>query len=356
MAIPEMVDVTVIGGGIFGLSAAWALHHRGLTVRVLEAERIGAGASGGIVGALSPHIPDRWNDKKAFQFAALTGAAAHWARVEATGGRQSGFGAVGRLIPLHSAEERDRAVARQDDATANWRGLAHWSVVDRPDFLAKGAFGAVHETLSARLYPKAAVDALAAALRVHGVEVVEKAPVSDVSDLRALSGMVVVAAGYQSAGVVPDLPPGLMRGVKGQALLLDAALPDAMPVVFDDGLYIINHPGHGVAVGSTSETHWEKAEDLDFDALEALRRRAKTLLPGLADAPVKARWAGIRPRGRFPDPVLGEIPGAPGVWLFSGGFKIGFGIAHLLAEQLADAMLGQPGALPERFHLAQHLR
>ena len=359
MAIPEIVDVTVIGGGIFGLSAAWAFHRRGLSVRVLEAGRIGAGASGGIVGALSPHTPDRWNDKKAFQFAALTSAPDHWAGVEAAGGLHSGFGAVGRLIPLHSAEDRSRAEARQRDAQQNWQGLAEWRVVDRPAFLASDAHdkgvGAVQDTLSARLYPLAAVKALAAALRAKGVDVAEASPVQDASALRQNSRLVVVAAGYQSESVIPQLPKGLMRGVKGQALLLEADLPEAMPLVFDNGLYVINHPGRGVAIGSTSETEWEDAHGVDHEPLEALRRRAIALVPGLADAPVKARWAGVRPRGRFPDPVLGEIPEAPGVWLFSGGFKIGFGIAHLLAERLADAAMGQPALLPERFQLSQHL-
>ncbi|MGA0778753.1 MAG: FAD-dependent oxidoreductase, partial [Gemmobacter sp.] len=50
-------DVAVMGGGIMGLAVAWALCRRGARVRVIEARRIGAGASGGVVGALVPHRP-----------------------------------------------------------------------------------------------------------------------------------------------------------------------------------------------------------------------------------------------------------------------------------------------------------
>ena len=47
--------VTVVGGGIFGLTLAWEFLRRGSPVRVLEAARIGSGSSGGTVGALAPH-------------------------------------------------------------------------------------------------------------------------------------------------------------------------------------------------------------------------------------------------------------------------------------------------------------
>ena len=51
-------DVTVRGGGIFGLSIAWACLGRGAKVRLIETVALGAGSSGGLVGALSPHVPE----------------------------------------------------------------------------------------------------------------------------------------------------------------------------------------------------------------------------------------------------------------------------------------------------------
>ena len=46
------VDLTVRGGGIFGLSIAFACARRGARVRLVETAAIGAGCSGGVVGAL----------------------------------------------------------------------------------------------------------------------------------------------------------------------------------------------------------------------------------------------------------------------------------------------------------------
>ena len=76
-------DVTIMGAGAFGLSIAWECARRGARVRVCEAARIGAGSSGGIVGALAPHVPEQWNAKKQFQLDSLLMAEGFWAGVGA---------------------------------------------------------------------------------------------------------------------------------------------------------------------------------------------------------------------------------------------------------------------------------
>lgn len=58
-----MVEITVRGAGIFGLSIAWACLQRGATVQVIDPFGPAAGASGGVVGALAPHVPENWNIK-----------------------------------------------------------------------------------------------------------------------------------------------------------------------------------------------------------------------------------------------------------------------------------------------------
>ena len=105
------VDLCVMGGGIFGLSIAWAAARRGASVRLCEARHLGAGASGGLVGALAPHVPESWNVKKAFQLDSLLMAADWWAEVEAAAGQSAGYGRSGRLQPLEDARAVDMARA-----------------------------------------------------------------------------------------------------------------------------------------------------------------------------------------------------------------------------------------------------
>ncbi|MFN3500185.1 MAG: NAD(P)/FAD-dependent oxidoreductase, partial [Pannonibacter indicus] len=97
-------DVLVIGAGVFGLSTARAAAEAGLSVTLVEADQVGSGASGGVLGALMPHMPARWNAKKAFQFEALAGLEGHIARLEAETGLETGYRRCGRVLPITTAD------------------------------------------------------------------------------------------------------------------------------------------------------------------------------------------------------------------------------------------------------------
>jgi len=74
-------------------------------------------------------------------------------------------------------------------------------------------------------------------------------------------------------------------------------------------------------------------------------------LPALAGAPVRARWAGVRPRAKSRAPLLGAWPGRPGQFVANGGFKIGFGMAPKVAQVMIDLVLDGKDAIPAGFRL-----
>lgn len=330
-------DVTVMGAGILGLSVAWACARRGARVQVIDPYGIGAGASGGIVGALSPHVPETWNPKKAFQLDALLMAPDWWARVAERSGIDPGFARTGRLQPL--ADDKAVALARVRAANAAklWRGAALWEVVVQDDASAwriPSATGlVVRDTLSARIAPRLALSALAAAIRAVGGTVLSDGPPT---------GAVVWATGF--AGLT-DMAPPLGSGVKGQAALLRHAARDA-PQLFVDGLHIVPHADGTVAIGSTSERDWTDAQTTDAQ-LDALVAKARDHVPALATAPVIDRWAGIRPRAVSRAPLLGHHPARSGAFIANGGFKIGFGIAPMVGEVMADLILEGHDRIPD---------
>jgi glycine oxidase len=344
------VDLTVRGGGIFGLSVAWAACRRGARVRLIETARIGAGSSGGTVGALAPHVPEQWNEKKAFQLDSLLMASSWWAAVEAASGLPSGYGRLGRLQPLADADAVALAHTRAAQAEMLWRGAAHWRVVPAHGaawVVASPTGLLVEDTLSARLNPRQALAALAAAVRATGGEVVEGRNQDD-------DGPVIWATG--AAGLA-DLSRVLGRmvggAVKGQSLSL-RHLADDRPQLFVDGLHIVPHSDGTVAVGSTSETDWSGAgPDHQLDGLLA---RAVAACPELAGAAVTERWAGLRPRARSRAPMLGAWPGRPGHFVANGGFKIGFGMAPKMAEVMVDLVLDGRDAIPAGFRVEASLR
>ncbi|MEL7154813.1 MAG: FAD-binding oxidoreductase, partial [Pseudomonadota bacterium] len=180
-------DLIVVGGGIFGLSIAWEAHRRGLSVQLLEAERIGAGASGGIVGALTPHAPSRWRPMMAFQFEALVALSDHVARLEEVTGLSTGYARSGRVTPLVSEKARLAAERDSEAALDTWGNRAEHRVLDQPPDACAGwisddaaPFGVALDTVSARIDPRAYIAALAAAMSggVHqGVRVERIDPV-----------------------------------------------------------------------------------------------------------------------------------------------------------------------------------
>lgn len=355
-------DVAVIGAGVWGLAVARAARARGLSVIVLEAATVGAGASGGIVGALSPHVPERWNDKKQFQFRALLMGPDYWRRVEAASGLPTGHVPSGRLMPLPDAETRARAEERAAGASEHWGTAARWQVLGpdaAPGWLDPEAApcGVVYETLSARLFPRAACAALAAAARAEGVVLRENLPIDrfepgllSTRDGPIPAKQIVVAAGVAGFRLL-GIEKG--RGVKGQAALLRAEAPEGAPLIYADGVYAVPQPGGMVAVGSTSENRY--LHDETDAGLDPVIETARKLSPLLSDAVVVERWAGIRPRAPRPDPLMGPVPGQKGVFAALGGFKIGFGLAPLVGEVLADMLEGATPPLPEGFAAADQM-
>lgn len=372
-----MSEVLIVGGGIMGLWAAVLAARAGVDVCLVDERRIGAGASGGILGALMPHMPDKWNAKKQFQFDALVSLESEIAALETETGLSAGYRRSGRIMPLAKPHLRDIALRHEQDALQNWQAgdrQFFWHVRDE---LPSGWLGAeaaasglVLDTLGGRLAPRRILAVLRAALaQLPKVRIVEgagvrgihpgegRAELDDGTDIAF--GHCVLAAGVGSFPLI-DALCGPMReasgtGVKGQAALLLADVDPQLPVIFTDGVYIVAHEDGHVAVGSTSENRY--ADPLSTDELlNELIGRAEALVPALRGAEVVERWAGIRPKSTGREPMVGRHPDHENLSVLTGGFKVSFGIAHRLAGFVVDEITAQPSIeIPESFLFRNHL-
>ncbi len=345
-----MVDVTVRGAGIFGLSIAWKALQRGARVRVIDRNGPGSGASGGLVGALQPHVPDPWNALKQFQLESLLETRKFWEGVDAASGVSSGFARVGRLQPL--MRERDIAIARDraGAALSSWGASALWEVIDARaagDWAPPSPTGLlVHDNLSAIVHPRASIRSLATAIQASGGEIVAEKPDQ---------GPVIWATGWQGLvelGAVLGRPVG--NGVKGQAALIrhDAG---GRPQIFANGIHVVPHLNGTLAIGSTSERDFVAPTTTD-DLLDDVICRAGKIMPALTGAVVMERWAGVRPRCVSRMPLLGPWPGRAGHHVANGGFKIGFGVAPKVAETILDLVLDGVDSIPPEFHTGRLTR
>ncbi|CUH76459.1 Glycine oxidase [Tritonibacter multivorans] len=348
-----MADITVRGAGIFGLSIAWACAQRGAKVQVVDPYGAGAGSSGGLVGALAPHVPENWNAKKAFQLDSLLMSRAFWAEVEAAGGVSPGYGRTGRLQPLNDDKALALAKTREDSAKALWQDHAIWQVRPASDFgdwCPPSATGfVVHDTLSGRMHPRRACAALVAALASKGVQVVAEAPdQGQVLHAKGYAGMLELNAAFPS-----ETGRMVGNGVKGQAALLRFDARD-LPQLYADALHLIPHADGTLAIGSTTERDFDSPDQPDGQ-IDDVIARALRAVPQLEGAEVIERWAGVRPRARTRAPMLGAWPGRSGHFIANGGFKIGFGMAPKVAGVMADLLLEGRDQIPEGFRVEDNL-
>ena len=313
-------------------------------MRVIERQSWGAGSSGGLVGALSPHVPEAWNTKKEFQLDSLLMAAAWWAGVEAASGLPSGYARLGRLQPLADDRAVETARRREAEAVGLWRGRAEWRVIPTtgmPWEPVSPSGWLVRDTLSARVSPRMGLTALVGALSRGGADLI----LGEGDD----AGAVVHATGLPGLQDLSRVLGARMgSGVKGQALALRFEASD-QPQLFVDGLHIVPHADGTVAIGSTSETVW--TDDGPDTQLEALLAKTVAAVPCLVGAKITDRWAGVRPKAASRAPLLGAWPGRPGHFVANGGFKIGFGMAPKVAEIMADLVLEGTDMIPPDFHL-----
>lgn len=361
-----------------GLWAAVHAERRGIDTIIADAGRLGGGASGGLLGALMPHMPDRWSEKKQFQFDALVSLEDEIATLEAATGLSAGYNRSGRLIPLPKPHLEIIARRHCEDAERHWQAGArrfHWHVLDAPPVggwieASAGESGFVHDTLAARVAPRSLIAALVALLRrSKHMRILEHATVANLEPDRGMAEIggesiafrhCILAAGHQSFPLLQGLTPGLKQPlgqpVKGQAALLKADIDPALPTIFLDGLYVVAHEGGYAAIGSTSENRFDDPTSTDTQ-LDALIAAAREIVPALRDAAVVERWAALRPKAIDRDPMIGRHPDHPRLIALTGGFKVSFGLAHRLAEA-AICIAGDRDCgflLPESFAISSHI-
>lgn len=271
-------------------------------------------------------------------------AEAYWAEVAAIGGSDPGYARLGRLQPIMDARGLQLAKSRAEGARELWRGKARWEVINgaeiAEDWRPESPTGyVVYDTLSARIHPRNACNALAAALRAKGHNILAEG--------KAL-GLEVWATGWEGLKDLSDaLGKSAGGGVKGQALLLDLDRRD-LPQIFADTVHVVPHADGTVAIGSTSEREFTDGSIVDAQA-DALLERVQPWLPALQGAAIKARWAGVRPRAKSRAPILGVHPTREGAFIANGGFKIGFGMAPKIGEVMAELILEGRDTIPQDF-------
>ena len=366
-------DLIVVGGGIFGLWVAKHAVDRGLSVMIAEKERIGAGASGGLLGALMPYLPTGWKEKKQFQFDALTELPAIVKALEEETGLSTGYGRIGRVMPIR-ADHFIKTAKQLADASKDIWHQSNWAFDFAPhqdqrfdDWLApeRAPFGYVLDTMAARVNPRDYLGVMSRYLDNRAdiqngftFERFEEGTAYFNGERETVNaGAIVLAQGYQTFSYLRDTHEiDIGTGIKGQAARFQLDVAPDVPVIYDDGVYIVPHDNGTCAVGSTAEKIWTDPSTPDYSVSEFIDK-AFVLCPRLKEAPLIDRWAGVRPKCYERESVIGRLFVDKPIYVATGGFKISFGLAHRLSEALVDEIMGAKSRidLPSVFTTQHHL-
>lgn len=351
-------SVIVAGGGIIGLMTAQILHDRGMAVTLIDAGAFGAEASwagGGIVSPVPPwgypQAVDAMVGRSRELYPSLierleraTGVACEY-RVCAlllTGGTDTG--SARDWMDRHAARVRTGPVRDFEPLVDPQAAQTAVEIADIAQVRNPRLCRALVEYLEwqgVNLRPHTPVQALLSrGDQVRGVRL------ADGRLMRA--DLVVVAAGAWTDTLLwQSHLPGLgVEPVRGQMLLFKPDRPLLRHIVHTGRQYLIPRQDQRILCGSTVE-HAGFDRRVTADAWRELHELAVRLLPALADIPVEAHWAGLRPGIDSGLPAIGPYPGLRGLWLNTGHYRNGLGMAPAAAEWLAAQLnADQSGAGP----------
>jgi glycine oxidase len=311
-------DVLVIGGGILGVAIAAAVHGARLgSVQLIEAGRLGAGATGGATGLLIPE-PHQWSDPETFvdmERASLE----RWRYLDQV--TPGGLGLV-ELDWIGLAPDPGGLAAHQPE---NVEWLDASKIAALVPGLAWRLGGALirHQ---ARVNPLRALVGLAAELPSVGTGVAATGITIRGETLESVTtsageispGAVVFATGQPPAidGLEIDIPSDRVKGhlivtAPTKVHLPCTVAPVATPL--EDGRLLA---GGTFDYGDESPVVREEVVDTIMGGLRAA-------LPAVKDVGVSHQWCCFRPRHPDRRPVIDRVPGLRNAWLTSGHFRTG---------------------------------
>jgi D-amino-acid oxidase len=311
-----MARVTVVGGGVLGLTSALELARAGHRVSCVRDEAVGDTTSA-VAGGL-------WFPYRVEPRARVVG----WGRAT-----------LDRFTAL--ASDPDAGVALREGVVVERGAPDRWWTEALPGWreaqgheLPVGAGQGVVATV-----PLVTMPVFLPWLETRCVEAgVELVP-GFVRDLAEVPGdVVVVAAGLRSGALVDDHAGTPSRG---QVALL--ANPGLTHWLVDDDhpdgmVYALPHPGWVVCGGTDVSGSWDTEPDREVH--EAILRRVREVVPALAGAEVLGARVGLRPVAPEVRLAASEVAGRPVVTCYGhggAGVTLSWGCADEVARLVGEA-------------------
>lgn len=373
----ETADVVIVGGGLEGAAAAWALSQRGVTdVTVLERNTVGSGMTGKSSGIVRCHY-----GVSSLAAMATVGLEV-FEKAEQYFGTDIGFRQTGYVVGvgepnvdnLRKSLAAQREVGVQTEEIDASEVAKLWPWADLEPFAAfgweaRGGYGDAYQTAQAF-----AVSARAAGVRIRqganvtglvldggrvtGVELADGTRVS--------AATVVAATGAWTRPFLArygiDVP---IRVVREQIVTISPGVPIGAVPVFSDLVslqYVRPELGGEILFGNSDLAHCEPADPDDYlnratdGFIDLTVDKVGTRFPGFPDAAITGSYAGCYDVTPDWNPVI-STTGIDGLMVaagFSGhGFKIAPAVGKLVADLVTEGRSSDPRIPETDFRLAR---
>ena len=361
----QEADVCVVGGGLAGLTTAHELARAGKRVILLEAERVGWGASGRNGGFVSPGYAASLSlislyagaeRAKALYKLSIEGAQTVRANVAALGLHEA-CNPVNGKIGVMRYPARDALIQRRDQLARDFGYAVEYMPRDAVRALlhSEKYFDALYDPQAFHFHPLNYARALARDIVAHGGMICEHSPaigaVLDTPEkrLRTIGGSVrardvVLAGGGYTTSLVPELRRAYLP-IATYVLLTEPA-PEQIaqvlksPCAISDNrrandYYRLVDGGKRLLWGGRITTR--RAEPRDLAAL--LRRTMISTYPQLSDLRVEIAWSGLMSYARHLMPQIGRL--RDGVYYCTAFGGHGLNTTAIGGRVVAEAITGE---------------
>ncbi len=357
--IQPLSDCLIIGGGVIGLSIAYELAGRGLTVQVVDQSKVGRGASWAGAGILPPCPTHGAVDPLDHLRALSHPLHAKWATdLKRLTGIDTGYKRCGGLYIARSMAESATLSAQQFLWTEHGIEAELWTRDDLSmhephlsSFMESKSLKAIwHLPDECQLRNPRHLQALSAACQIRGVEIHENVPIEIIEptsndcveviahDRVFRASRACICSGAWSRLLLDhmDIPTGIMP-IRGQMVLYNTGKSLLQRVVNEGHRYLVARDDGRLLAGSCEEEVGFEVATTD-SMIGQLRAWAESILPGLKSATIEKTWAGLRP-GTFDGlPYIGQVPGLKQVYVASGHYRAGLHLSCATALVMADLM------------------
>lgn len=347
-----MTHCLVVGGGIIGLSLAYELSKRGVSVTLVEQGDWGGQASSAAAGMLAPLKEFAAPGPMLDLGMTSLGFYPQWAQElkEMTGDdvQLSLEGLVTVALNDEEAEQLQVKYRWQKEAGHDVHWLNGTELRDVEPLLTDAAVSAIYSPQEGHINNRLLLRALVTACRLQGVTLLSGCVVSGIAvkagrvigvdttagPLRA--DHTVIASGAWAGIMLEMLGKSIpVRPVRGQIAAVSSAGIPLRTVVFGTSGYITPKKDGKIVIGATEDEAGFRRE-VTMSGLASILNGVMPYVPALHAAAFLEAWGGLRPATADGKPLLGPVPGWDGLAIAGGHFRNGILLSPVTAKWMAD--------------------